>query len=97
MGEPLSPNSVKVGNVVDGEIYTFTDLKESPDITRSTWSGEYEGTKIKVSADNAFRVIDVKPGKNKTEIVGEKLGGAPMIVKKKINNDAYLRVYKGGK
>ena len=93
----ITADKIKVGDTIDGIQYTFTDLKEAPDTNKSAWSGDYNGIKMKVSADNGFKVTSVKVGKDKTEITAQKLGGTPMTAKKKISNDSYLRVYGRGK
>ena len=95
-GKVTKPQDLKSGYIIDGVQYSFSDDKEAPSINNSAWSGTYDGIKMKVGANNSFKIISVKVGSKKTEITAEKLGGTPMTVKKSIDNNNYLRVYNKG-
>ena len=94
-GKALKPSDIKPGDRISGMQYQFEEMIERPNEYKTAWSGTYDNNKISVSADNHFRVMSVKVGKDSTEIIAEKIGGAEgMTAKKKIKNDRYLRVWR---
>ena len=96
-GNAKAPDEVKVGNIIDGEVYTFNDLSIAPKISKGSWTGTwYDGSKATISANTSFKVTAVKKLSDGVEITADKVGGTPATVKKKIKNGAYLHVYGGG-
>lgn len=93
-GKALHPDTVNVGDKIGGIQYSFQPNVMLPNEKKSSWSGDYNGTPMKFSADNTFRVTSVKTSGNATTITATKIGGAGGTVKKKILNDVYLRVFK---
>lgn len=92
-GKATSPKDIKVGDIVDSDQYEFTDQRLAPFVKKGRWKGDYYGVAVVGNGDFSIRVTKVTPGKTTTEITGEKLGGAPMTMTKKIPNSVYLRTF----
>ena len=93
-GKALSPSAVNVGDRIEGIQYSFEPNVLAPTQKKGSWSGDYNGTPMKFSADNYFQVTSVVSSGNFTTITASKVGGAGGTVKKKLPNDVYLRVYQ---
>lgn len=91
----IRPTDIQKGDIIGGETYSFRDGVEAPDIGKSKWSGDYNGAKMNFSADNTFKVTDVKRTGSGVEVVVEKIGGAGGTAKKKFKQgqDIYVRKY----
>ena len=96
-GKAKTPDEIKVGDTIDGTLYTFNDISIAPKRSTGSWSGtSYDGTKTIVSADNSFKVTSIKKLSDGVEITANKLGGTSgTVVKKKVKNGVYLHVYGG--
>ena len=93
-GAAMHPSMLNVGDRIEGIQYEFTPDVLAPTQKKGSWSGDYNGTSMKFSADNTFQVTSVVSSGNSTTITATKLGGAGGTVKKKISNDVYLRVFR---
>lgn len=93
-GKAMHPSQLNVGDRIDGVQYLFQPDVLNPTQNKGMWSGDYNGAKMRFSADNTFMVNSVVNRGNKTIITVTKLGGAGGTAKKTLSNDVYLRVYK---
>jgi hypothetical protein len=93
-GKALNPSKLNAGDRIDGVQYSFQSDVLNPTRNKSAWTGDYNGAKIRFSADNTFQVTSVVSNGKSTTITATKIGGAGGTVKKRIPNDVYLRVFK---
>lgn len=93
VGTATHPSMLNVGDRIEGIQYSFEPNILNANRKSGFWSGDYNGTPMKFSANNTFQVTDVVSSGNSTTITATKLGGAGGTVKKKLPNDVYLRVF----